>query len=249
MHSVHSTITSCCANASSDETTSLENDATNPFDTSHDATHERVLAYTTSQDIGDDHRGEYKYPNATWTSQSFESCDSIDRVDDPGREASLALTKQALQQHNTKNMAADGKNMKKYPFDEHHMEPFFPGGTAAYAPDLDEHAYLKEHVEPYSYPRQCSRHHHSIVLAKVDNQNLDADIGLPFHPVEYQEVHPYPTCINEVDLYDHLPESEFFNDPSNIKPSTFSSGSKEVSFQVLDPWSNAYAGIGTQFSS
>jgi hypothetical protein len=226
-------------------TASLENDATTPSDTSHDATGEGVIAYATPEDIRDDNHGEYKFPNATWTLQSF---DFTDRADEPGRGAPLALTQQALQQHNAKNIAADGKNMNKYPFDEHHMKSISLGDTAVCASTLDGHVCLKVHVEPYSYPRQCSKHHLSIALAKMDDQNFDADIGLLFPPVEYQGFHTYPTCINEVNLYDHLPESEFYNDPSNNKPSfSKSSAPKEVSIQVLNPWSNAYAGIGTQF--
>jgi hypothetical protein len=229
------------------ETASLENDATTPSDASHDATSEGVVAYATPKDIRDDNHGEYKFPNATWTLQSF---DFTDRVDEPAREAPLALTQQALQQHNAKNIPADGKTMNKHPFDEHHMKPISLGDTAAYASTLDGHVCLKVHVEPYSYPRQHSKHHLSIALAKMDDQNFDADIGLLFPPVEYQGSHTYPTCINEVNLYDHLPEPEFYNDPPNTKSSfSESSAPEEVSFQVLNPWSNAYAGIGTQFSS
>ncbi|PMD43724.1 hypothetical protein L207DRAFT_580554 [Hyaloscypha variabilis F] len=229
------------------ETASLENDATNPSDASHDATSEGVIAYATLEDIRDYNYGEYKFPNATWTLRSSEF---TDRVDEPAREAPLALTQQALQRHNAKNISADGKTMNKYHFDEHHMEPMSLGDTAAYASTLDGDVCLKAHVEPYSYPRQHSKHHLSIALAKMDDQKFDADIGLLFPPVEYQGFYTYPTCINEVNLYDHVPEPEFYNDPSNTKPSfSESSAPEEVSFQVLNPWSDAYAGIGTQFSS
>ena len=231
----------------SSKTASLENDAITPSDISHDATSEGAIAYATPEDIGDDNHREYKFPNATWTLQSF---DFTDRVDEPGRETPLALTQQALQQHNAKNIPADGKTMNKYPFDEHYMKPISLGDTAVYACTLDGHVCLKVRMEPYSYPRQRSKHHISIAPAKIDDQNFDADIGLLFPPVEYQGFHTYPTCINEVNLYDHLPESEFYNDPSNAKPSfSKSSAPKEVSFQELNPRSNAYAGIGTQFSS
>jgi hypothetical protein len=231
----------------SSETASLENDATNPSDASHNVTSEGVIAYATLEDIRDYNHGEYKFPNATWTLRSF---DFTDRVDEPAREAPLALTQQALQQHNAKNIPADGKTMNKYPFDEHHMKPMSLGDTAAYASTLDGHVCLKVHVEPYSYPRQHSKHHLSIALANMGDQNFDADIGLLFPPVEYQAFHTYPTRIDEVNLYDHLPEPEFDNDPSNSKPSfSESSAPEEVSSQVLNPWSNAYAGIGAQFSS
>lgn len=222
----------------SSETASLENDATAPSDASHDATSEEVTAYAAPEDIRAGNRGEYKFPNATWTLQSF---DFTDRVDEPVREVPLALTQQTLQQHNAKNIPAVDKTMNKYPFDEHHMKPISLGDAAAHASTLDGRVCLKVHVEPYSYPRQRS---------KMDDQNFDADIGLLFPRVEHQGFHTYPTCINEVNLYDHLPEAEFYNDPSNTKPPfSESSAPEEVTFQVLNPWSNAYAGIGTQFSS
>jgi hypothetical protein len=228
------------------ETASLENDATTPFDASHHATREGAIAYATPKDLSDDNHGDYKFLNATWTLQSF---DFTDRVDEPACEASLTLTQQALQQHNAKNIPADGKTMNKYPFDEHHMQSISLGNTTAYASTLDGHACLKVHVEPYSYPRQHPKHHLAIALAKMDDQNFDADIGLLLPPVEYQGSYRYPTCINEVKLYDHLPGSEFYNDRANTKPSfSESSAPEEVSFQVLNPLSNAYAGIGTQFS-
>ena len=208
------------------ETASLENDATTPFDASHDATSEGAIAYATPEDIRDDNHGEYQLPNATWTLQSF---DFTDRVDEPAREAPRVLTHQALQQHNAKNIPADGKTMNKYPFNEHHMKPMSLGDTAAYASTLDGHICLKVHVEPYSYPRQHSKHHLSIALAKMDDQNFDADIGLLFSSVEYQGSYTYPTCINEVNLYDHLPEPEFYNDPSNTKPSFSESSAPENS--------------------
>jgi hypothetical protein len=228
----------------SSETASLENDATNSSDASHG---EGWIAYATLEDTRDYNHGEYKVLNATWTLRSF---DLTDRVDEPAREAPLALTQQALQQHNPKNIPADGKTVTEYPFDENHMKPMSLGDTAAYAYSLDGHACLKVHVEPYSYPRQHLNHHLSIALAKMDDQKFDADIELLFPPVDYQGFHTYPTCINEVNLYDHLPEPEFYKNSSNTKPSfSESSAPEEVSSQVLNPWSNAYAGIGAQFSS
>jgi hypothetical protein len=228
------------------ETASLENDATTPFDASHHATREGAIAYATPKDLSDDNHGDYKFLNATWT---LQSSDITDQVDEPASEAPLALTRQALQQHNAKNIPADGKTMNKYPFDVYNMKPISLGDTAAYASTLDGDVCLKVHVEPYSYPRQHSKQHLSIALAQMDDQNFDADIGLLFPPVEYLGSYTYPTCINEVNLYDHLPEPEFYNDPSKTKPSfSKSSAPEDVSFQVLNPWSNAYAGIGTQFS-
>ncbi|KAH7348791.1 hypothetical protein BKA65DRAFT_477175 [Rhexocercosporidium sp. MPI-PUGE-AT-0058] len=246
MHSVPSTIASCCANPASDKTTSLENDTTTASDRSRDATSEGVIAYATREDNRHVNHGEYQLPNATWTSQSFES---FDRVDEPGRQVPLALTQQALQQHNTKNITADGRTTNKHPFDKYHMDPISLDDTVVYASILDEHVCPKGHVEPYSYPRRWSKCHLSIARVEVDNQSFDADIRLLFPSVGYQEVHPYPTCINEVDLYDHSLESEFSNVPSNTKPSFFFSAPTEASPQGLDQWSNAYAGIGTQFSS
>ncbi|KAH9215471.1 hypothetical protein DL95DRAFT_408464 [Leptodontidium sp. 2 PMI_412] len=234
---------------SSDETTSLENDTTTASDTNHDATSEGVIAHATREDNRHVNHGEYQLSNATWTSQSFESFDSLGRVDEPGRQVPLALTQQVLQQHNTKNIPADGRATNKHPFDNHHMNPISLDDTVVYASTLDEHVCPKGHVEPYSYPRRWSNGHLSTALVKVDNQSFDADIRLPFPSAGYQEVHPYPTCINEVDLYDHSLESEFSNVPSNTKPSFFFSAPTEASPQGLDQWSNAYAGIGTQFSS
>ncbi|KAH6699727.1 hypothetical protein BKA61DRAFT_682082 [Leptodontidium sp. MPI-SDFR-AT-0119] len=249
MHSVPSTIASCYANPASDETTSLENDTTTASDTNHDATSEGVIAHATREDNRHVNHGEYQLSNATWTSQSFESFDSLGRVDEPGRQVPLALTQQVLQQHNTKNIPADGRATNKHLFNKHHMNPISLGDTVAYVSTLDEHVCPKGHVEPYSYPRRWSKCQLSIALVKVDNQGFDADIGLPFPSVGYQEVHPYPTCINEVDLYDHSLESEFSNVPSNTKPSFFFSAPTEASPQGLDQWGNTYTGIGTQFSS
>lgn len=229
------------------ETTSLEKDATTSSDPTHDATSEGVIAYATPEDIRDDNHGERKLPNATWTLQSF---DFSDRVDEPALETLLALTEQALQQHNTKNISGDGKRMNKHPFDENHMKPTSLDDTAAYASTFDGHVCLEVHAKPDSYPRQRSNHHFAIALAKIEDPNFDTDIGLLFPSVEYQGSYMYPTCINEVDLCHHLLESEFYNDPANTKPS-FSEYPlpEEVSFEALNPWSNAYAGIGTQFWS
>jgi hypothetical protein len=224
------------------ETASLEKDANPPSDASHNATSEGVIAYATPEDIRDDNHGEDKLPKATWT---LQSSDITDQVEEPASEPPLALTRQALQQHNTNNIPADGKTINKYPFDVYNMKPISLGDTAAYASTLDGHVCLKVHVEPYSYPRQHSKHRLAIALAKMDDQKFDADIGLLFSPVGYQGSYTYPTCIN---LYDHLPEPEFYNDPSNTKPSfSICSAPGEVLFQVYNPWSNAYAGIGTQF--
>lgn len=229
----------------SSETASFGNNATNPSDTSHNATSEGVIAYATSENMRDDNHGEYKFPNATWTLQSF---DYPDRVDEPAREPPLALAQQALQQHNARNILVDGETINKYPFDENHMNLISLGDTAVYVSILDGHASREVHAEPYSYPRQHPKHHLSIAPAKIDDRNIDADIELLFPPAKYQGFHPYPTCINDTNLYDHLPDPAFYNDPSNTKP-PFSESSVpgEVLFQVLNPWSNAYAGIGTQF--
>ncbi|KAH7397510.1 hypothetical protein BKA64DRAFT_708200 [Cadophora sp. MPI-SDFR-AT-0126] len=267
MHSVRSTIASCCADPVS-ETTSHENDATIPSDIGHDATGERLTANALPEDIQDDSHGEYQLLSATWMSQSF---DLTGRVADSGHEAPLALTRGALQQHNIDNIPAVGRTTNTTTFHEHYMGQGFLDETAVYASALDKHALPKEQVEPYSYPRQCSKHHLSIALVKVDDHTVNADVGLPSplledqhahsypacinevdrydHLLEDQDVHPYPTAINEVDLYDHLPESKLYNNPSNTTSSSSPSGPKEVSFQVLDLWSSEYAGIGTQFSS
>lgn len=232
----------------SSEIASLDNDATISFGASHDATREGVIAYATPENIKvDDHEKEVKVSNILWTLQSFES---TDRVDEPTVQAPLALTRQALQHHNSKSIPADGKTMDKYPFGEHHLEPICLGDTAAYVSTLDGHTCLKVHVEPYSYPRQDSKHHFSIALAKMDEQNLDADIGPLSSAVEYQSFHTYPTCIDEVHLYDHLPEPEPYHDLPNTNSSfSESSANDEGSFQVLDLWRIAYAGIGAQFST
>jgi hypothetical protein len=200
----------------------------------------------TSEDIRDDNHGVYQFANATSTLQSL---DFADHVGEPARKALLALTEEALLRHNAKNITVDGKTIREHPFGAHYIVSISVSDTTAYASTLDEHVCPKVHIEPYSYPRQHTNRNPSIALAKMGDLSLDADIGLQFPQVKDQGLHAYPTSINDAGLDDHLPEPEFYNDPSNTKPpSPKALSPKEVSFQSLNPWSIAYAGIGAQFS-
>lgn len=228
----------------SSETTSLENDATNPSNTSRNATNEGAIASATPEDIRDYNHRDCEFRNASWT---LQSSGFNDRVDDPAREAPLALTRETLQQHNTINISAGGQTMDKSPFHEHHLKTISLGDAAADSSTSDGH---NVHEGPYTCPRQRSKHCLSIALANMSHQSLDTDIGLSLSSVAHKNFPAYPTCIDEVDLYDHLPEPKFYDDSSATKPSfSESSAPGKVSCQVLDLQGTVYAGIGTQFSS
>jgi hypothetical protein len=203
-----------------------------------------VVASATPEDIRNNKNGDYIFPSA---SRTLQTSDFNDRADDPAREAPLALTRKTLQQHNTINISAGGQTMDKSPFHEHHLKPMFLGDAAADSSTSDGH---NVHEGPYTYPRQRSKHYLSIALANMENQRFDADIGLSLSSVAHANLPAYPTCIDEVDLYDHLPEPKVYDDSSATKP-PFSEASApgKVSCQVLDLQGTVYAGIGTQFSS
>jgi len=226
------------------ETASVENNTAAVPETSRNTISEVMIVSATPEDFEYDSHGEHK---VSTFSSTLASSEITNERDDPAREAPLPLTHQALQQHNFKSISADGKAIKNLLFDKTHMGPVFLDDVATNAATLAGH---NAPEEQYSYPHRGSKKHFSIALANMDVQIFGADIGHQVPSVGHQGVPRYPISINDVNLSDHLPESECRDDHSSTKsPFSETSAPEAVLIPVHNSDGDTYIGIVTQFSS
>lgn len=191
--------------------------------------HRSVGTHATVYHIADIPHNPHLHANNTETSKP---CGSMVQA--------AALTRQALQQHNTKNKLPDCDVTAQYSHPQDHTYGTTLKHTITYISTSS--AYNLAPIEPYFYPRQ----HHQLQLSTtfLQEHKKDTSVGIgrsrsPYQPIECQCLYPYPTFIYQADLEHISAQSKSHGEPLPAK---------QELLQGAATWGNVLAGVGAQFS-
>jgi hypothetical protein len=217
------------------EASFLEGDATFTHTESYNATkHVSLGMHATTYHVADLPHNSRLLPNNTKTSKSCGS--TVHRVD-VTRDAYVSLTRQALQQHNTKHTSPDGDKTMRCALAQNHLIGINLGNPVVHTTILaaDYHASAQE----YFYRGPPQQLHTSATCLREHEDNVGLGTRPLHQPIEHQSLHPYPVFISLEDVNDQIGQSGFYVETVPVM--------QQLS-QASTSHGNVLAGVGTQFS-
>lgn len=191
--------------------------------------------HATAYHIADIPHNSNVLPNSTETS---ELCGSTIHGNDLAHETYIPLTRQALQQHNTKHTSPNSDKVTQCSLGQNYVHGISFGYTAVDTSILPADHYAEEERDFCSHTRP--QLFMSAISIKEDEHKIGFGAGHPHQPIEHQCFHPYPVVIHQGDVNHQMEQVEFdYQEPLLVKQ------------EMLQAWTscgNALAGVGTQFS-
>jgi len=219
----------------SSEASFHERDATFTHAESYnDTKHVSLGMHATTYHIADLPHNSRLLPNNTKTSKSCGS--TVHRVD-VTRDAYVPLTRQALQQHNTKHTSPDGDKTTRCALAQTHLIGINLGNPVVHTTILP--ADYRASAQEYFYPRLPQQPHSSATCLWEHEDNVGLGTGPLHQPIEHQSLHPYPVSINVEDVHDQIGQFGFYVETVPVV--------QQLS-QAPTSHGSALAGVGTQFS-